>query len=183
MKLTPELKAQIERLYENESLTDNLDDAAARAVLKWAEEQIRGRADPGLVTAAVSAANQSGEQGARALVAHAGTFLTQELRAGAATTSSPPDASTDAARGESAEAGGMSPSPEPSVLSAQAPPPSAEAGTAAAPAPAPEFGTGGQAGSSTLDASAGSGVAPDAGLTGQTPARPQRRSARRRKSR
>ncbi len=92
MALTPEQRMQIERLYENESLTDNLDDASAQAVLKWAEEQIRADTASQLVTAAVSAANQSGAQGVQALLVEAGTFLARELavagKAAAPTTSS-----------------------------------------------------------------------------------------------
>lgn len=69
---------QIERLYENESLTDNLTDTDARALLQWAEEQIRGRTDGALVTAAVRNANQSGTEGVQALLAHAQAFLAVE---------------------------------------------------------------------------------------------------------
>jgi len=79
MDLTPEQKRGIERLHENESLTDNLDDASAQALLDWAEDRIRADTDSSLVTAAVSAANQSGEASVQALVNNASAFLAQEL--------------------------------------------------------------------------------------------------------
>lgn len=81
MELSSEQKRSIERLYENESLTDNLTDDEAKAVLNWAQEQITANHSGELVTAAVSAANQSGEQGAQALLAQANVFLVQELNA------------------------------------------------------------------------------------------------------
>lgn len=81
MELTTEQQNAIARLYENESLTDNLDDADARIVLQWAQEQIIAHNDGELVQAAVNSANQSGAQGAQALVAQANTFLAQGLEA------------------------------------------------------------------------------------------------------
>lgn len=81
MEPTPEQKQAIERLYENESLTENLTDTDARALLSWAQEQIASNADDKLVQAAVSAANNSGEQGAQALLLSADTFLAQEVAA------------------------------------------------------------------------------------------------------
>jgi hypothetical protein len=81
MELSSQQKMSIERLYENESLTDNLTDQEAKAVLQWAQQQIASNTDGELVKAAVSAANQSGEQGAQALLAQATTFLVQELQA------------------------------------------------------------------------------------------------------
>ncbi len=82
--MTPEQQALIERLYENESLTDNLTDADAQALLKWAAEQIENATDGELVMAAVSNANQSGGEGVQALITQASSFLTKELRARAA---------------------------------------------------------------------------------------------------
>lgn len=81
MELTSEQKMQIERLYENESLTDNLTDADARAVLQWAQQQILAATDGEMVAAAVRAANESGETGVAQLVAQADTFLAHELEA------------------------------------------------------------------------------------------------------
>ncbi len=81
MKLTPEQQARIDRLYENESLTDNLTDGDAKALLDWAQKQIVADTDGELVTAAVRAANESGVQGAETLVAQANAMLTQELTA------------------------------------------------------------------------------------------------------
>ena len=69
----------IERLYENESLTDNLTDQDAKALLEWAQQQIISNTEGEMVTAAVSAANASGEQGVQALLTQASTFLAQEL--------------------------------------------------------------------------------------------------------
>jgi len=79
--MTPEQQALIEQLYENESLTDNLSDVDAKALLKWAEEQVRNETDGGLVAAAVNNANQSGVEGAQALLTQASAFLVQELHA------------------------------------------------------------------------------------------------------
>ena len=70
----------IERLYENESLTDNLTDTDAKALLKWAEKQILASQNSELVTAAVSHANQSGSEGVQALLADADIFLAQALQ-------------------------------------------------------------------------------------------------------
>lgn len=81
MELTPEQKMSIERLYENESLTDNLMDADAKALLEWAQQQIISDADGELVKQAVSVANQSGVEGVQALINNASTFLAQELTA------------------------------------------------------------------------------------------------------
>ena len=103
--MTPEQQALIERLYENESLTDNLTDADAQALLKWAEEQIRNETDGELVTAAVSNANQSGAEGVQALLTQASTFLVHELHArevSAARTDVPTGASADAAAQDTA---------------------------------------------------------------------------------
>jgi hypothetical protein len=76
-----EKQALIERLYENESLTDNLTDAEAKALLRWAEEQIQHDTADSIVTAAVRAANQSGVEGVQALLAQANAFLVQALHA------------------------------------------------------------------------------------------------------
>jgi hypothetical protein len=79
MELTPEQENAIARLYENESLTENLTDRDAQALLEWAQGQIVANTDDALVRAAVSAANSSGEQGVQALVTQASTFLAKEL--------------------------------------------------------------------------------------------------------
>ncbi|GEM_PF-2323305 len=84
--MTSEQQALIERLYENESLTDNLTDTDAQALLKWAAEQIQNDADGELVTTALGNANQSGVAGAQALVTQASSFLTQALHARAQAT-------------------------------------------------------------------------------------------------
>lgn len=89
MELTTEQQNAIARLFENESLTDNLDDANARLVLQWAQEQIIAHNDGDLVQAAVNSANQSGTQGAQALIAQANTFLVQELETRTQNSTSP----------------------------------------------------------------------------------------------
>lgn len=81
MDPTPEQKLAIERLYENESLTENLTDGDARALLDWAEQQIAANTDDQLVQAAVSAANQSGQAGVQSLLLSANSFLAQEVSA------------------------------------------------------------------------------------------------------
>lgn len=81
MELSSEQKSSLERLYENESLTDNLTDADAKAVLQWAQQQIIADTDGDLVRAAVNAANESGQAGAQLVVMQAANFLTQELQA------------------------------------------------------------------------------------------------------
>lgn len=81
MELTEQQKLQLGRLHENESLTDNLTDSDARALLQWADLQIRSDTDGDLVTAAVSAANQSGVEGAPNLLANAAAYLARELEA------------------------------------------------------------------------------------------------------
>ncbi len=88
-------QALVERLYENESLTDNLDDADAKALLQWAEQQIRSDTDGTLVTAAVSFANQSGTAGVQALLLQADTFLAQEISARAANAAPPAPTQTE----------------------------------------------------------------------------------------
>ena len=50
-------QAALEALYENEGLTDNLTDPLAKALLAWAESQIRGGAEPKAVQRAMRAAN------------------------------------------------------------------------------------------------------------------------------
>lgn len=77
MKLTSAQKNAIEQLYENESLTSNLTDDDAHALLDWAQNQITANADSNLVKAAVSAANASGIHGAAQLLAQAAAFLAQ----------------------------------------------------------------------------------------------------------
>lgn len=93
MDLNPNQTAVIERLRENESLTDNLTDSDASVLLDWAEKQILANTDGELVTAAVSAANQSGQNGAEALLAQAAAFLSQELAGRAINSKGAPDAS------------------------------------------------------------------------------------------
>lgn len=80
--MTPEQKMNIERLYENESLTDNLNDADAKGLLQWAEQQITANTKAEVVTAAVQAANASGAQGVQALVSQASAFLAQAVAPG-----------------------------------------------------------------------------------------------------
>lgn len=112
MDLTPEQQARLARLYENESLTDNLTDTDAKAVLEWAQRKILGgAAEADLVTAAVSAANQSGEEGAAALLLQADDFLAQEIKARTMDSAQPNqphlstlDADAGAAREQTAEA-------------------------------------------------------------------------------
>ncbi len=86
----------IERLYENESLTDNLTDQDAKALLEWAQQQIISNTEGEMVTAAVSAANASGEQGVQALLTQASTFLAQELTVRGMNTARAPEAEASA---------------------------------------------------------------------------------------
>ncbi|MFN8470622.1 MAG: hypothetical protein U0822_00250 [Anaerolineae bacterium] len=62
MALTEQQAAAIERLRGNESLTGNLTDRSATAVLAWAEEQIRANAVYEDVVAAVRAGNRTGAE-------------------------------------------------------------------------------------------------------------------------
>lgn len=59
----------LERLHSNESLTDNLTDDAARAVLKLAEQRILEGVPGETVFEAVSAANNSGAETPEAALA------------------------------------------------------------------------------------------------------------------
>ncbi len=58
MPLNP-IELAIERMRENESLTDNLTDDLARALLVWAEQQIRKGIAFERVVSAMRAANHS----------------------------------------------------------------------------------------------------------------------------
>jgi hypothetical protein len=80
MELTPEQSSALDRLAENESLTDNLTDEPARALLDWAQQQILKNFDSQIVTAAVSAANQEGDASAQTVVNRASKFLSQAIR-------------------------------------------------------------------------------------------------------
>ncbi len=62
MTLTSQQKADINRLRDNEMLTGNLTDAAARAVLAWGEDQIAAGTPYEAVVAGVKAANRSGAE-------------------------------------------------------------------------------------------------------------------------
>lgn len=62
MPPTEEQLAALERLREHESLTDNLTDAPAKALLNWAEQQILRGVPADSVFAAVRAANRSAAQ-------------------------------------------------------------------------------------------------------------------------
>lgn len=95
-KMDTDLQARIERLYETESLTDNLTDANAIILLQWAEAQLRANTDEALVAAALSTANQSDASESDALLAQAQTFLAQQLHAREITAARPTTA-TDAA--------------------------------------------------------------------------------------
>lgn len=85
----------IERLYETESLTDNLTDTDAKALLKWAEGQIRNDTNGEIVIAAVGAANASGTQGVQALVAQANAFVVQQLNVAAQASTQTQSGATD----------------------------------------------------------------------------------------
>lgn len=105
MELTLAQQNAIARLYENESLTENLDDQSARALLEWAQGQIVANIADALVRAAVSAANSSGEQGVQALVATASTFLAQEIEARDAATAQADAPPAPVSNGEGASRG------------------------------------------------------------------------------
>jgi hypothetical protein len=119
MELTSEQKMKVERLIENESLTDNLMDDDAKALLEWAQQQIIANRDDTLVRAAVSAANQSGEEGAQALVAHANTFLAQELAAHTADAVRAHDAPAPMRMSASDSAAPASDVPAPTIMSSK----------------------------------------------------------------
>lgn len=123
--MDPEIQARIERLYENESLTDNLSDAGAKALLGWAEAQLRENTNEAMVTAAVGFANTSASADTSALLAQAQTFLKQELHAQETTDARPVDPAN--------------PSPEPPPAAAPEPKPrpalKGASGTAAGPDP------------------------------------------------
>lgn len=109
--MEPEIQARIERLYENESLTDNLTDTDAKALLQWAEAQLRGNTNESVVTAAVSFANSSGGADTSALLAQAQAFLTKELHA-QEITAARPTAASDASPEQSPV---RAPEPEPQL--------------------------------------------------------------------
>ncbi len=79
MELNREQRAHIEQLQETESLTDNLTDTEARALLDWAQTQIASNADLDSVKSALSAANASGEAGIEPLLARAAAFLNTQV--------------------------------------------------------------------------------------------------------
>lgn len=119
-QMDPEIQARIERLYENESLTDNLGDAGAKALLGWAEAQLRENTNEAMVIAAVSFANTNAGADTSALLAQAQTFLKQELRA-QETTDAGPVGSADASP-EPPPAAALEPKPHPGITGASGTP-------------------------------------------------------------
>ena len=119
MALTEQQTAAIERLRENESLTGNLTDKPATAVLTWAEEQIKASAVYEDVVAAVKAANRTGAEDVDEALGAAQKSLATAL----------------AARGMTL----TPPAPEPAAAAPPAPsaPPTGEAAPASAPASSP----------------------------------------------
>lgn len=90
MALTPQQKADIHRLRDNEMLTGNLTDASARAVLAWGEDQIAAGMSYDAVVAGIKAANRTGtEDPALALTAATTMLAAIEPPAGAAFALSP----------------------------------------------------------------------------------------------
>ncbi|MDZ7379370.1 MAG: hypothetical protein ONB06_08485 [candidate division KSB1 bacterium] len=81
MSLSAEQRAALERLYENETLTSNLTDASAAAVLKWAEEQLNANAPEEKVLAALRHVNDAALTDPQQAVAAAQLFLAGVMKA------------------------------------------------------------------------------------------------------
>lgn len=188
MELTPEQQNAIARLYENESLTENLNDQEARALLEWAQGQIAANTDDSLVRAAVSAANSSGEQGVQALVTEASTFLARELAvsADAATRSNEsPGAMTMCDSTPSAAAQSNESAPSMTMSDAVAPTPTEASsdelmGRAASDNPAELQASGSAAEQNTLSASSGANIGTATPST-TIPSKPKRKRSRKSK--
>lgn len=73
--MTEDQRAAIERMHENESLTGELTDPQARALLGWGEEEIQAGKSPDAVFAAIRTANKSGAQSESELLAVAQSHL------------------------------------------------------------------------------------------------------------
>ncbi|MFN8481592.1 MAG: hypothetical protein U0768_00870 [Anaerolineae bacterium] len=112
MALTEQQASAIERLRANESLTGDLTDRPATAVLQWAEEQIQANVVYEDVVAAVRAANRTGTEEVDEALGAARKSL----------------AAAQAARGAAPPAAATVPAPPP--------PPSQTAPSAAPPKPA-----------------------------------------------
>lgn len=67
--MNDEMRHALEKLANDESMTDNLDDAAAKALLRWAEQQILAGNNPREVQTAARLANRDDLDGADAVVA------------------------------------------------------------------------------------------------------------------
>ena len=90
MALTEQQAAAIERLRENESLTGNLTDKPAMAVLAWAEERIKASAVYEDVVAAVRAANRTGTEDVDEALSAAQKSLDAAIVARGALAATPP---------------------------------------------------------------------------------------------
>lgn len=132
MALTDQQAAAIERLRENESLTGNLTDKPAMAVLAWAEEQIHASAVYEDVVAAVRAANRTGTEDVDEALGAAQKSLVAALAARGVTLA-PPPAETTPAPSPSVDA---APS-EPVAVSTAPPPPTPPALAPPEPHPSP----------------------------------------------
>lgn len=125
MALTEQQAAAIERLRGNESLTGNLTDKAATAVLAWAEEQIAANAVYEDVVAAVRAGNRTESDDVTQVMdaAHKSLAAAQAARPPAP---SPPSAEAPPAAAPPPPSPATSPTPSPGV--AQSPPPPSPGG-------------------------------------------------------
>src|SRR5687768_13117119 len=102
MTMSTTIDSALEALYEDDGLTDNLTDGPAKALLAWAESQIKAGTDPQQVRKAVRAANREDLDESAAAVAAASAALGvaapgPSQPAPAATPSSPPAAAEPAA--------------------------------------------------------------------------------------
>ena len=70
-----DIQSALEALYEDEGLTDNLTDAPAKALLAWAETQIKAGVEPKTVRTAARAANREDLADTTAVLAAANTAL------------------------------------------------------------------------------------------------------------
>src|SRR6476469_797365 len=75
MTMSTNIDAALEALYEDDGLTDNLTDGPAKAVLAWAETQIKAGLAPQQVRNAVRAANREELDESAAAVAAASAAL------------------------------------------------------------------------------------------------------------
>ncbi len=122
MTLTPQQKADINRLRDNEMLTGDLTDSAATAVLAWAEGQLAAGVAYDTVVAGVKAANYTGTEDPALALAAANQLMAARSteHAIAPSASDPPIATPRAKASRHRRAPAVTPLPTPAV-SADAP--------------------------------------------------------------